>query len=121
LLTQAPHHRTNRHCLHQPHPDQQLPTITQQAGQDEAKETDSEADESDDTFTHLGYNSDPDLWFALLFALSQAADRSAANARRVHFMNSPPLNPTTVAKVGKQESKWLNLRMTLEAGEKTKV
>jgi hypothetical protein len=44
------------------------------SGEDET--TDSEADESDEAFTYLGYDSDPEL----LSAITQAADRSTEDA-----------------------------------------
>jgi hypothetical protein len=60
--------------------------------------------------TYLGYESDPEFLSVLL----QAADRSAADARRIRFINDP-LAPktTTMAKVGKKESQWVNSSTTL--------
>jgi hypothetical protein len=72
-------------------------------------EDESETDESDEAFTYLGYESDP----YLLSALLQAAARTAEDARRIRFLDSPA--PTTVAKIGKKESRWVNAGTTLLA------
>jgi hypothetical protein len=70
--------------------------------------TDSEADESDKAFTFLGYDSDPEL----LSALTQAADRSTDDAQRMRFIDGKPPKTTTIAKVGKQESRWMKAAPT---------
>jgi hypothetical protein len=114
-LAEAPSETTDQEPP--PRPLQPTPTRTKASrvtspspGEDD--ETESEADELDDVFTHLGYDSDPKF----LLALSQAADRSAADARRMRFIDDPPPNTTTtVAKIGKKECKWADPAVTRTA------
>jgi hypothetical protein len=76
------------------------------------EESNSVADESNESFTFYGYESDP----GLLSTMEQTNSRQAEDARRVQFMqnDSPPATvarrTTTMAKIGKNGKKWVDQR-----------
>jgi hypothetical protein len=77
----------------------------------------SVADESNNTFTFLAYGSDPDL----LSAITQVAARKTADEARVRFIDEDqtPTSTRTMAKMGKEECKWVDSRNTVRMMEGT--
>jgi hypothetical protein len=80
------------------------------SGTEQGEEGDSKTYESYDTFTYLGYDSDPKL----LLALTEQVARKTADDDRIRFLNS---NLTTVARVAQKEVRWVDERNTVHAVE----
>lgn len=75
---------------------------------------DSESEDSADTFTYHGCESDPDL----LLAISQQAARKTADTARVHhLLDEHRSTMTTIARVAPREVKWVDARSTVNLVE----